>query len=880
MKRKRHRWIKLLVLLVVLCAGGIGFIQTRPGKVWLASTLSNLLSRSENTDVHIGTITGWIPIDLNIEEVTVADGDGEWLMVRNLDFRWIVKELVDGRIRLRRLGADEVVLRRWPKGGGKGEGQKKPTTFKPIEIQFDGVNVSRLRLEKGVAGQPLEYAVHSGGITLLTTGRLTGMATVGGDAEGVVHIDAGLTGSADDHLAIMAELERMVKPTFGLDHLSGEGEATIRPSGIEAEVKANLAKGGQEGSIETQLHYAKRKLTLSDFQFEGAGYALGGDMELEFGKQAIEVALNTSFSDSRTNQYTASGTATVKTAGKTWGVDLHALDLYAFDAVGIHASGTVAPSNIALKAVLDELAVGDIPFPGASNFTGRVNGTVTVDGTLAEPEIIAGLVVNRFGSSSDALDELPSLDFGIVGGVSDGMLFGSTVITNYISGNLDAQLAMPCTLSLLPYHFSTDSKRVEAHLDADLDLGIFNRLAMFQDQVVSGMLDTEVDYAGNAASGFLRIGGGRYEHYGLGIVFQDLDADLEATPAGFKIRNASATDGNSGRLDLTGGLGKSGLDLKLGFNRAHIVRRDEIDAVISGELDVTGRPSRPDVKGRLTVDRAEILLDNIPAPPPPVLNDFDAASTNQTGVAGSRQRKPPPVGLDINVDIPEQTFVVAAMIEATLQGKLHVGDAPKGVAVRGAIEPRRGFVNFVGKKFRFVEGSIRMDGSVPVAAVFDDLAAEYGRSDVTARLVLNGPVNDPRFRLESTPQLPEDEILSHVLFNRDTSSISPYQAYQIAAAARQLSGGLSGPGFMYGVRQAIGVDTFELREADAADEASTVAAGKYLATGVYVEVNRSLDARGQTGMMAEFELNRHFSIETYTGPKLRPGIGLNWRVDY
>ena len=62
--------------------------------------------------------------------------------------------------------------------------------------------------------------------------------------------------------------------------------------------------------------------------------------------------------------------------------------------------------------------------------------------------------------------------------------------------------------------------------------------------------------------------------------------------------------------------------------------------------------------------------------------------------------------------------------------------------------------------------------------------------------------------------MPEDEVLSHVLFNRDTSSISPYQAYQIAMAARQLSGGLNGPGFMFQLRQAIGVDTLEWREAD------------------------------------------------------------------
>jgi translocation and assembly module TamB len=245
-----------------------------------------------------------------------------------------------------------------------------------------------------------------------------------------------------------------------------------------------------------------------------------------------------------------------------------------------------------------------------------------------------------------------------------------------------------------------------------------------------------------------------------------------------------------------------------------------------------------------------------------------------------KKRKPPPVGLDVRVLMPDQIFVNASMIEAVLGGNLHVTDTAEGISVLGKIEPRRGFVNFIGKKFRFTEGEILLDGSVPPTAILDTLTAEYTRRDVTARLVLNGPVNDPRFRLESTPAMPEDEVLSHVLFNRDTSSISPYQAIQIAMAARQLSGGLNGPGFMFQVRQAIGIDTLEWREAEAAGESSSVAAGKYITSGLYVEVNQSLEEKGETGMMAELEVTRHFSLETYTGPKMRPGIGVNWRNDY
>ena len=44
-------------------------------------------------------------------------------------------------------------------------------------------------------------------------------------------------------------------------------------------------------------------------------------------------------------------------------------------------------------------------------------------------------------------------------------------------------------------------------------------------------------------------------------------------------------------------------------------------------------------------------------------------------------------------------------------------------------------------------------------------------------------------QITSSPELPEDEILSRFLFGRSLSQISPVQALQIAAAIRSLSGG-------------------------------------------------------------------------------------------
>jgi len=85
---------------------------------------------------------------------------------------------------------------------------------------------------------------------------------------------------------------------------------------------------------------------------------------------------------------------------------------------------------------------------------------------------------------------------------------------------------------------------------------------------------------------------------------------------------------------------------------------------------------------------------------------------------------------------------------------------------------------------------------------------------------------------------------------------------------------------MYQMRQAVGIDTLEFREGETDDDAASLAAGKYITPSLYVEVSRSLDEKGDMGMMAEYELSEHFSVETSTGPKMRPGIGVTWRNDY
>ena len=129
--------------------------------------------------------------------------------------------------------------------------------------------------------------------------------------------------------------------------------------------------------------------------------------------------------------------------------------------------------------------------------------------------------------------------------------------------------------------------------------------------------------------------------------------------------------------------------------------------------------------------------------------------------------------MEVRIEMPDQIYVNASLIDSAWGGALQLNTVPSGLSITGEVTPRRGFVTFIGKKFRLQRGDILFNGILPTMPVFNDLTAEYARNEFTARLVLNGGVNDPQLRLESTPALPEDEILSHVLVDRDTSASAP-----------------------------------------------------------------------------------------------------------
>lgn len=140
---------------------------------------------------------------------------------------------------------------------------------------------------------------------------------------------------------------------------------------------------------------------------------------------------------------------------------------------------------------------------------------------------------------------------------------------------------------------------------------------------------------------------------------------------------------------------------------------------------------------------------------------------------------------------------------------------------------------------------------------------------------ITGEAEKPSIKLASEPMMPEDEILSQLLFNKNISEISGFEALQLASAVRTLTTG--GSGFMDKGRGSLGVDTLDVNGDE--NTGGSVKMGKHISEDVYVEVETGLTS-GDSQVKVEMDITDNISVESRVDQKSNTGFGLNWKFDY
>lgn len=400
------------------------------------------------------------------------------------------------------------------------------------------------------------------------------------------------------------------------------------------------------------------------------------------------------------------------------------------------------------------------------------------------------------------------------------------------------------------------------------------------DLAISGTLGNPI------ASGGVTLTDGVYEHleFGTRLDFERMEITAEGAqvtlqPFRARMGGGSAEASAEALLDAARGFPFK-FDLRL--NNARLAARDDILANASGTVNVAGGEQKIDVKARIRTETVEVqLVDNLP-PSIAVLEVTEVGPLPNGRKLPRRTEKKaadgPAVNLDVIVNIPGQFFVRGRGLESEWHGDIAVVGTAAAPVVNGEIKLKRGALDLLGKQLALSRGSVRLepDASDRLEAVVDVLA-EFEGADYTAAIGVKGPATQPEIVITSTPELPRDEVLARLLFDKNAGALTATESLQLAAAVASLASG-GGGGFdpIAEIRRAVGIDALRV---DSGEDGPSVEAGKYLTDDVYVGVRQG--AGGNAGaVVVEVEVFDSVTIESESKQDGSQEVGARLRWDY
>lgn len=424
------------------------------------------------------------------------------------------------------------------------------------------------------------------------------------------------------------------------------------------------------------------------------------------------------------------------------------------------------------------------------------------------------------------------------------------------------------------FYHRLQSGRLDSQLRYDGPAAALWRLAKIDIFDLTGPLRIAADASGTLASpqirGSVRSDGLRVRSLLSGTDIRDVSLRGRFDGSTLSIvRMQGATPGGgkvsgSGTIDFTG-VGDiaqdSGLvigpriDIKAAANRARLVNASGLSATITGPLRIVSSGVGGTIAGRLSIDRASWKLgtaaDSQKIPRLRVREINAPANIAPARPAGVPWRYLIDARGSSRVDVDGMGLDSEWGVDLVIRGTT---DDPR---IGGEARVVRGAYNFAGTRFELTRGRIDFDENVPIDPQLD-VRAQTRRDGLTVEVTVGGHATQPEVAFASVPALPEEEILSRLLFGNSITEISATDAVQLGAAVASLRGG-GGMDPINRLRSAIGLDRLRIVAADPAlDRETGVALGKNIGRRIYLEL--ITDGRSYSATELEFRVTSWVSL--------------------
>lgn len=543
--------------------------------------------------------------------------------------------------------------------------------------------------------------------------------------------------------------------------------------------------------------------------------------------------------------------------------------------------------TVAIRAL--PLSIARLVSPSLA-LSGTLDGEATLRGEASRPQGRYTLSLARLVTPETRKAGLPPIDAKAGGAIEDGRVG--------IDGRVSAGRGVEATLGGSVPIDAGGALALTAK--GTLDAALANAMLAVGGQRVAGRVSFDAGVSGTLPAprveGAATLSGGSFTDPLQGIRLTGIEGRASGRGGTLVLERLTATTRNGGTLR---GAGRVSLDPAAGFpgtltlsgDRAELIASPLMTAVASLDLALSGPLARtPRVTGRVDVVSIDVSVpDRLPATvqplpgirrvntPPDIRARLDAKATRRAEVAsaGRRSKAPAPfdASLDLSVNAPSRIFVRGRGIDAELGGTLKLTGSSRDPKAVGAFDLRRGRISVVGQRLDFTRGRLTFGGELTLPDL--DFQAETRAGDVTARVAVTGPANQPVFALTSEPNLPQDEVLSRLLFKKASGSLSPFQALQLAQGVAQFSGG--GADAFESARKGLGLDSLDV--STGAGGGPAVGASRYLSERLSVGV-RAGATPADTAATVDYDVGRRVKIQGEAGSDGRTAVGVGAEWEY
>lgn len=411
------------------------------------------------------------------------------------------------------------------------------------------------------------------------------------------------------------------------------------------------------------------------------------------------------------------------------------------------------------------------------------------------------------------------------------------------------------------------------------------------DQQLTGGLAVAADFSGRLTAprvnGIARANALTYENETFGTRVTQMKLDGRFTNDRLDIRDFSGRAGD-GTVQASGTVGlaaESGFPMNIAvkLDRARLARSEAITSVVSGSLAITNSAANGGlIKGALSLPETRY---KVAWQGGTEIRQLQGVRRKGEGVdildqhmaARKTAAQPADWKLDIRVRADNEIYVTGMGLDSEWKTDMRVTGTTTSPRVVGKLEVLRGRYSFSGKQFDLEQGIITVNGPMmnPTLAI----KAETRIDTVTAGLQVTGSAQQPDIAFISTPSLPQDEILSRILFGDNVANLSATQAIQLAAALNGLRGGSGGLNPMGKLQGATGIDRIGIVSGDEqTGRGTSLAVGQRISNDIYVEI--ITDSRGFTATQLEIALSKTLSLLSKTGTNAGSSANLRYSKDY